>query len=511
MDDSFIESSIGDASYLNPVLASDSASSSINGLVYNGLIKTGPNIELIGDLAERWDISKDGLVFTFHLKKNVRWHDGEAFTSEDALYTYERLIDPAVKTPYSSNFDKIKKLEAPDSWTVKVFYKEPYVPALEAWGMGIVAKHVFGGATGKAFNEHPANKKPIGTGPYRFKEWKTDEKIVLEANSDYFGNKIHIARYIFRIIPDNSVEFLELRNKSIDTMTLTPDQYRAYDEFFKGYKKFRFPRAAYTFLGFNLKHPLFKDKAVREALAHAINKEQLVQGVVAGMGRSATGPFLPLSWAFNPDTKDFEYNPELARKILAGQGWKDSNNDGIIDNNGKNFEFTLITNQGNKMRSLSAEIIQQQLKLVGVKMNIRIIEWSSFIKNFVDKQNFDAIILGWTLSPDPDAYSIWHSSQRNEGQYNFISYENKEVDQLLESGRKEFNPNQRKKIYQKIHQLIHDDVPYVFLYYPDFLPVLHERFAGPVVVPVSSFGFGWNFDEWYVPKNKVRYPVLSAQ
>lgn len=511
MDDMFIESSIGDASYLNPVLSSDNASSTINGLVYNGLIKFGPDIELTGDLAERWDISKDGLIFTFHLRKNVLWHDGKPFTSDDVLYTYERLIDPAVKTPHSSNYDKVKKVEAPDPWTVKVYYKEAYVPALESWGMGIVARHVFGNAEGKAFNEHPANKRPIGTGPYRFKEWKVDEKITLDANPDYFGGKIHIARYVFRIIPDNSVEFLELRNKSIDTMLLTPDQYRAYDTFFEGYKKYRLPRGSYTFFGLNLKNPLFKELAVRQALAHAINKEELVLGVVAGMGRAATGPFLPLSWAFDPDTKDFEYDPEKARRLLAEQGWTDSNGDGILDKDGKDFEFTLITNQGNKMRSLSAEIIQQQLKKSGIRMHIRIIEWSSFIKNFVDKQNFEAIILGWNLTPDPDPYSIWHSSQRNEGQYNFVSYENAEVDRLLEAGRKEFNPDARKKIYQRMHRLIHDDIPYIFLYYPDMLPVVHERFEGPRLVPLSSFGFGWNFDQWFVPKNKVLYPVLSAQ
>lgn len=508
-DDTFVESSIGDASYLNPVLSSDNASSSINGLVFNGLIKFDENIRLTGDLAEKWTVSKDGLLITFQLKKNVKWHDGKPFTSADVLYTYQRLIDPEVKTPHSSNFDKVAKVETPDEWTVKVHYKEPYVPALEAWGMGILPKHIFGEAKGKEFNEHPANKRPIGTGPYRFKEWKVDEKITLEANPDYFDKKIRIARYVFRIIPDNSVEFLELRNKSIDTMLLTPDQYRAYDEFFKGYKKYRFPRGAYTFLAFNLKNPMFQEKKIRLALAHAVNKQEILDGVVSGMGSSATGPFLPLSWAFNPDTKDFVYDPELARKMLEEEGWRDSDGDGFLDKGGMRFEFTLITNQGNKMRSLSAEIIQQQLKRAGIKMNIRIIEWSSFIKNFVDKKNFDAIILGWNLTPDPDAYSIWHSSQRREGAYNFVSYENKEVDRLLEEGRKEFDPEKRKRSYRRIHDLIHEDIPYIFLYYPDMLTVVHERFAGPRVAPISSFGFGWNFDDWYVPKNRVLYPVLS--
>lgn len=508
-DDTFIESSIGDASYLNPVLASDNSSSSINGLVFNGLVKYDGQIQLVGDLAERWKISKDGLSFIFYLRKNVRWHDGKPFTADDVLYTFERLTDPEVKTPYSSNYEKVKKVERLDPYTIRVTYKEPFVPALESWGMGIVPKHFFADVKGKAFNEHPANKRPIGTGPYKFKEWKVDEKIVLEANRDYFDGRPHIARYIYRIIPDQAVEFLELRNKTIDTMILTPDQFHAYHEFFEEYKKFRFPRAAYTYLGFNLTHTIFKEKAVRLAIAHALNKKELVDGVLLGMGQLATGPFLPLSWAFNPEIKEFEFDLELARKILKGAGWEDSNNNGILDKNGQEFEFTLMTNQGNKMRALSAEIIQQQLKQLGIKVNIRIIEWSTFIKNFIDKRNFEAILLGWALSPDPDIYGIWHSSQRKEGQYNFVSYENSEVDRLLEEGRKTFDIKQRKMNYQKVHQIIHDDIPYIFLFYPDSLPVIHERFQGPEVVSLSSFGFGWNFDKWFVSKNRVRYPVIS--
>lgn len=506
-DDTFVESSIGDASYLNPILASDTASGSINGLVFNGLVKYNAKIQLIGDLAEKWEVSKDGLVFLFHLRKNVRWHDGKPFTAEDVLYTYERLVDPEVKTPYSSNYDKVKKVEIVNPYTIRVTYKEPFVPALESWGMGIVPKHIFDGAKGKAFNEHPANKQPTGTGPYKFKEWKVDEKIVLEANPDYFEGKPHIARYLFRIIPDNAVEFLELRNKSIDTMILTPDQYHAYPEFFQGYKKFRFPRAVYTYLGFNLAHPLFQNKNLRLAIAHALNKKELVQGVLLGMGQAATGPFLPLSWAFEPGIKDFDYQPELAENILKQEGWRDSNGDGILDKNGKSFEFTLMTNQGNKMRALSAEIIQRQLRKVGIKMNIRIVEWSTFIKKFVDKHDFEAILLGWALSPDPDAYGIWHSSQKKEGQYNFVSYANPEVDRLLERGRKTFDLNERKMIYKKMHRIVHDDIPYIFLFYPDYLPVVQERFQGPEIAPLSSFSFAWDFDKWFVPKNLVRYPM----
>ncbi|HUW23249.1 MAG TPA: ABC transporter substrate-binding protein, partial [bacterium] len=238
--DIIIEASIGDASYLNPILASDSASGDINGYVYNGLVKYDKNLKLIGELAESWDISEDGLVITFHLHKNVNWHDGEPFTSEDVKFTYEKLVNPNTRTPYASDYLMIDRLEIVDPYTVKIIYKEPFSPGLESWGMGIIPQHIFEKGD---FNNHPANRHPIGTGPYRFVEWKTDERIVLEANEDYFEGRPYIGRIIYRIVPDQAVQFLELRKGTIDTMGLTPDQFQkeaVSKEFLDSFNKFRY-------------------------------------------------------------------------------------------------------------------------------------------------------------------------------------------------------------------------------------------------------------------------------
>lgn len=499
--DMYISSSIGDASYLNPILATDSSSGDINGLVYNGLVKYDKNIKLTGDLAEGWSVSKDGLKITFNLRKGVRWHDGKPFTAEDVKFTYQKLVDPAVKTPYGSDFLLVKEVNILDPHTIEIKYKQPFAPALESWGMGMIPKHIFSNGD---FNSNPANRNPVGTGPFKFRQWKTDEKIVLDANPDYFEGKPYIARYIYRIIPDQAVQFLELRNESIDEMGLTPDQWKAYPEFFKHYNKFRYPSFTYSYLGFNLLNPVFAEKKFRKAIAYAINKDDIINGVLLGMGKAATGPYPPQSWAFNPKIKDYEYNPQKSAELLKELGWQDSDNDGYLDKNGKRLEFTIMTNQGNKIRSLTAEIIQSQLKKAGIKVNVRIIEWSAFIHQFIDKRNFEAVILGWTLSRDPDQYSIWHSGQTKEGQYNFVSYKNAELDRLLESGRRTFDQQKREKIYHRIHEILHDDLPYVFLYYPESLPVIHKRFRGPEVAPL---GIGWNFYKWWSPKSEQKYEI----
>jgi peptide/nickel transport system substrate-binding protein len=499
--DAYVDSSIGDASILNPVLLSDSASNDIAGLVFNGLVKYDKNIQLVGDLASSWEVSRGGLMITFHLRKGVRWHDGVPFTAEDVLFTYQKLRDPKVHTPYASDFDDVQSVTAPDPYTVRVTYRRAFAPGLASWGMGIIPKHVF--ETGD-FNTHPANRAPIGTGPYRFKEWKTDQYILLEANPDYFEGRPFIQRYVYRIIPDEAVEFLEMRNQSIDTMNLTPDQYKAYDSIFEHDRRFRFPSFKYIYFGFNLKNDLFKDKRVREALAYAIDRQTMVQGIVLGLGQPITGPFPVTSWAYNSDVKPMPYDPARAEALLAQSGWK-KDASGRLVKDGKPFSFTLMTNQGNKVRELCAQVIQQQLKKVGIDVTIRVLEWSTFIHEYIDKKNFEAIVLGWQLGRDPDNYAMWHSSQQKEGQYNFCGYENPQVDQWLVDARGTFDMKRRQVLYRKIHAQIAADLPYIFLYCPDELVAIHKRFQGPEVAPL---GLAWNFREWWVPKDEQRYRVV---
>jgi len=497
--DAFIASSIGEASYLNPVLAQDSASAQINSLIYNGLTKYDKNLRLTGDLAEKWEIRNSGKTIRFYLRKNVFWHDGKKFTARDVLFTYKKLVDPNIRTPYRSDYTLIKNVRIVNPYIIDINYQVPFAPALESWGIGILPEHIF--ASGD-FHNHPANRQPIGTGPFQFISWKTDEKIVLKANRNYFANRVQIARYIQRVIPDQSVLFLEMQSEAVDEINLTPDQWQAYPQIFRHYRKFHYPSFSYTYLAFNLLHPLYRQKKFRQAIALAINKPEIIAGALLGHGQAATGPFPPQSWAYNPEVRDYPYNPQKAEKLLAELGYTSKNAEGYLTKNGQVLEFTLLTNLGNKTREIVAQIIQSQLKKVGIKVNIRILEWATFINQFVNQKNFEAILLGWNLGRDPDQYIIWHSSQRGPGQYNIIGYQNHQVDRLLEVGRSTFDFGRRKKIYQQLHKILSQDLPYIFLYYPETLLAVHQRFIGPEVAPA---GVGWNFPEWYVPKNLQRY------
>ena len=490
---------LADAKRLIPLLASDSASGDISGLIYNGLTKYDKNIKITGDLAESWDVSPDGLQITFYLRKGVKWHDGVEFTADDVLFTYKTVIDPKIPTPYSSNYGPVEKVEVLGKYIVRVIYKEPYVPALESWGMGIIPKHIL---DGRDITSDYYSRNPIGTGPYKLKEWVTGQKVVLEAFDGYFEGRPNIDKYIARIIPDTATMFLELKFGGIDFMGLTPPQFKlqADSEFFNKYfQKFRYPAFGYTYLGYNLRDEKFSDKRVRQALTHAINKKDIIDGVLLGYGMPCTGPFPPESWAYNPNIKDLEYSPEKALMLFAEAGWKKGKN-GLIEKNGKPFSFTVLVNQGNEARLRTAQIIKENLKKVGVDVKIRVLEWQAMLHEFIDKKRFEAVIMGWALSRDPDAYDIWHSSKTKEGEFNFISYKNDDVDRLLLEGRRTFDMEKRKKIYHRIHEILADDQPYTFLYVPDALPVLHKRFKGVEKAPI---GIWYDFIHWYVPKNRI--------
>ena len=500
--DTFIEASIGEPSNLLPVLSSDSASSDINRLVYNGLVRYDKNLKLEGELAESWEISEDQLTITFHLRKNITWHDGAPFTSADVLFTYQMYIDPEVPTAYAEDFLQVEHAEAPDPYTFRVTYRKPYAPALESWGTSIHPKHLL---EGQVVTKSPLSRSPIGTGPYKFAKWDAGEKVELLSNPDYFEGQPYIHRVVYRVIPDSSTQFLELQSGGLDFMGLTPIQYSTQTDtpaFSRNFNKYRYLSFGYTYLGYNLAKPLFQDRRLRQAITYAINKQEIIDGVLLGLGRAANGPYKPDTWVYNDQVKSYPYDPAKSRELLAEAGWSDSNGDGILDRNGEKLAFTIVTNQGNDLRAKTAEIIQRRLKEVGMVVEIRVVEWATFLKEFIFPGNFDATILGWTGGPEPDQYNIWHSSKTGPRELNFIKFKNQEVDDLLERGRRTFDRAERKKIYDRFQEILAEEQPYTFLYVGEALPAVARRFRGIEAAPA---GISYNFIKWWVPKSEQKY------
>ncbi len=501
--DAIVEGSIGDVSGFLTAVTTDASSHEAAGYVFNGLVRYDKNLKLEGELAESWEVSPDGKRITFHLRKGVRWHDGVPLTSDDVMFTYRRMIDPRTPTAYGEDFKQVRRATAPDPNTFVVESSRPFAPALAAWGMHVLPRHLL--EKYPDISKSPLNKKPVGTGPYRFVEWKTGEKVVFDANPDYFEGKPYISRVITRVIPDQATMFLELKSGGVDIMTLTPPQYVRQTEtaeFKKSFNRYKYTASGYTYLGFRLSHPFFKDKRVRQAIAHAADKKSLIDGVLLGLGQEATGPYKPGTWAYNPDVKKYPHDPLRAKALLAEAGWKEK--DGVLVKDGQPFEFTVLTNAGNDARAKTAAILQQNLAEVGIRMQIRTVEWAAFINEFIDKRKFDAVILGWNITPDPDQFDIWHSSKTGPKELNHVGFANPEVDRLLDEGRSTFDLEKRKKAYFRIQEILAEEQPYVFLYVPEALPVVHNRFRGIVPAPA---GITYNFIKWYVPAGLQKHRV----
>jgi len=500
--DALVEGSIGDASNLIPYIASDSASSSVTGLVYNGLLKIDKNLELAPSLAESWEVSDDGLTITFHLRKGVRWHDNVPFSVEDVMFTYNFVIDPNTPTPYAGDFQQVTKAEILGPYTFRVHYDQPFARSLYSWVGDILPQHLL---EGQDVRGSPLARHPIGTGPFKFLNWETGSRIELAANDDYFEGRPYLDRILYRIIPDLATMFLELQAGNVDSMGLTPIQYdRQTDkpEFKARFNKYRYPSSGYTYLGYNLRLPLFADRRVRQALSHAIDTSEIIEGVLLGYGRPATGPFKPDTWAYDPGLKPYPFDPERAKDLLAQAGWEDHDGDGSLDKDGQPLEITILTNQGNSSRLKTAVIIQYRLGQIGIKVKVRAVEWAALLKEFIDKQRFEALVMGWSLPADPDPYAVWHSSKTFAGGLNFVGYENPEVDELLEAARRTFDQEMRQKAYFRFQEILRTDQPYTFLYVPDALPVVANRFYGIEPAPA---GIGHNMIRWYVPQELQKY------
>ncbi|MBI4698640.1 MAG: peptide-binding protein [Nitrospirae bacterium] len=501
--DALVTGSIGEPSVLVPMLAGDSASHDVAGLIFNGLVKYDTDLSVIGDLAESWEVSPDGLIITFHLRRGVKWADGVEFTADDVMFGFNTIRDEKTPTAYKEDFLQVKKAEVLDKYTFRVTYEKPFAPALTSWGsLVVLPKHLL---EGKDITKSDFARNPIGMGPYKLSKWTAGQEVVLDSNKDYFEGRPYIDRYIYRIIPDSATQFLELQAGSIDVMGLTPIQFTKQTDtifFRENFQKFRYPVPTYTYLGLNLKHPFFKDKRVRQAIAYAIDKNEIIDVVLFGLGRPATGPYVPNTWFYNPDVKKYEYDIGKAKALLKEAGWEDTDEDGILDKEGRPFEFTILTNMGNSLRENTATIIQWRLEKIGIKVRVRLLEWSTFLNEFVDKRRFEAVILGWSIGFEPDQYDTWYSGKTKEKEFNFVSYNNREVDELLEKGRRTFDKEERKKAYFRFQEILADELPYIFLYVPDATPIVSSRFKG---IKPTTIGISYNLPKWYVPRDLQKH------
>ncbi|MGH7265011.1 MAG: ABC transporter substrate-binding protein, partial [Candidatus Rokuibacteriota bacterium] len=461
---------------------------------------------LAGELAP---VTEHNPVIVFTLRRGVLFHDGHELDAGDVRFTYETIMDPRNLSPRVPDFEPIKTVEATGPHEVRVVYKRLFQPGFESWGMGILPEHLLNRealrAEARALGRDPEkhsvrdarfSRAPIGSGPFRFVEWRSDEFVKLGRFDRYWEGPARFAEYFMRVLPDQLTLEMTFYAGTTDAYGVQPHQVaRLRND--PRFHTFSGLALGYTYIGYNVRRPPFDDVRVRRALGMAINVQEIIAYVLYGQGVRTTGPFPQQTDFYDPDVSPLPYDPTGALRLLEEAGYRKSAA-GVLEKDGKPLRFTLITNHGNETRKAIMTIAQNAWRRLGIQVDTLAFEWAVFIQQKVNKMDFDALVLGWGMGLDPDLYQIFHSSQTGEFQLNFVGYENPRADDLIVRIRREYDHARQVTMARELHRLIHADQPYTFLYVGKWTALLDKKIVrlvdyrdgAPVYAPIVPTKLG---------------------
>jgi peptide/nickel transport system substrate-binding protein len=512
----------GDLQGMNPLITSDNNSNQIQReMLFMSLVRYDSDLRLHPYLAERWDtvrVHPDTLELTWHIRQDVRWHDGTPTTGEDVLFTFERLTDPLTAFP---NYQRLNHYSRDavlvDPYTVRMRLRA-HADFLDIFAMTVVApKHLLGEVPPEQLLQHGFANNPVGNGPFRFASVAPGQEWVFEANPDFpeeLGGRPFADRIIYRYIPEMTTLMTELLTGRLDLyLGANPNQAEAIRNA-SGVELAVFPTRQYNYLAYNTALPIFSDPRTRRALTMAIDREQILTALVYGFGESGVATVPPSHYAYERDAY-IPFDPDGARALLAEAGWRPGP-DGVLRNpQGQQLRFTIMTNAGNDVRRDIAEVIQAQLRPLGIVVQPRLVEWTSMIQQLQGSLNaqgrrvrdFEAVIGGWVNWEQKDDSGLLHS--RNlDGPYQYVSYSNPRVDELIDTLNLILNRDEARPLWQEYQQILAQESPYTVLYYPERLNGVRSRLRG------TSFDVRGDFNEaaqwWIHPSDRGRGAVPRA-
>jgi ABC-type transport system substrate-binding protein len=457
-------------------------------------------------------------VILFELRPGVKFHDGHTFDGYDVKFTYDAIMNPANASPRYADYEPVKSLEVLHPLTVRIVYKRLYSPALGTWMMGILPEHLLDHEALReearrrgldpetmSIRQSNFNRNPIGCGPFRFREWKSDQYILLDRFPKYWEGPPNYKEYAYRIVPDKLTQEMEFYAGTVDNYGAEPHQVHRFKSDPR-YQNFSGLSFGYTYVGYNQRRKPFDDIRVRKALGMAIDVDKIIHHVLYGQGERITGPFPKQTDFYDHAIQPLPYDPAGALRLLAEAGWK-RDEDGWLQKEGKRLQFTLISNQGNNIRKQLLAIIQNYWRKIGIDVRTDLLEWAVFIQERVNKLDFDALILGWSMGIEPDLYQIWHSSQIGPYQLNFVGFKNREADELIIKIRQEYNRERQVAYCHRLHDIIAQEQPYTFLYVGKWTALLDKRIvimerdkAGQVhyekIKPTKTGSYTFYFNKW---------------
>lgn len=492
---------------LNPITASDGYSSSVHSYILESLLtKNIDTYDWESSLAEKWEVSKDKKTFTFKLRDNLKWSDGKSLTVEDVKFSLEPVKNPKYKALHKMPFyEGIASCEIVDSKTVKFTATSEYFLNFDVVaGLEILPQHIYKDPNAKV------NKTVIGSGPFMLDTYEKGRRIILKRNPLWWGaeeakkkGENNFDRIAFRFIELPNVKLEMLKKGDIDFMDMTihPEQFvknTSGPEWGKTLIKVKTKNESsksFNWIGFNQKKPIFKDKKVRLALAHLVNRDMMIEKFKFGLAEKTAGPGLLAEYT-SSSLKPILFDPKKALEVLKEAGWVDSEKDGILDKviDGKkmNLEFQILIATDIWTKYLT--VMKEDAKKIGVQINIKNVEWNTFSK-LLKEGNFDAVAMAWGGGGvEWDPKQIWHSSSSSGGS-NYISYNNPEVDKLIDEARNTWDRKKRADKLKKVNDLIAADVPYIFLFNPSHTLYAH-RSKLKKVKDTYKYGVGTGY--WWI-------------
>lgn len=487
---------------LNPLLSDLLSTAEVSSLIFSGLITTNDKGQWIPDLAmevpslQNGGISRDGLTVTYKLRSGVTWHDGRSFTADDVKFTWQTIMNPKINIASRDGYDRIKAIDTPDSHTVIIRFKEYYPSHLMLFSK-IIPKHIL--ETTGDMNKAAFNRSPIGTGPFKFKEWRLAEAVVLDANAAYFRGKPNLNSIIYKVIPDSNIVLIQLKAGEVDIMSNVPFSQLDQVKDIAGIEAVVTPNLVWEHLDFNLDNALFQDGRVRQAIALGIDKQGILANVLKNAGSLALGDQSPLSWGYNTGLKSETRDVNAARELLQQAGWK-LGDGGIFVKEGSKLAFSLVIPTGNRPREVAASVMVQQLKEVGIAVELVPIDEKVFFTEVLKNRSFHMALYAWVAGIDPDNLSLWHSKKipsRTNGYdgKNYSGWRNAEIDALTEQGVRMVDMEGRKQIYFRIQDLVMQEHPVIPLYFRSNIDAVKKNVANYHANPTPA-GNLWDAWQW---------------
>ena len=493
---------------LNTIVHSDWLASRITKPhIYEALVNVDPydhpNYRHQPALAERWDISEDNLVYTFHLRRNVTWHDGQPFTSRDVIATYDKIQDEAVRAAHIRSYlEELESYEAIDDFTVRFTWRRPYFLSMDMpfTGVPIQPAHVLTELSGSEYNEaatNPLNRNPIGTGPFKFVEWRNGERIVVDRNDAYWDRPPYLDRVTFRIVLEDPVALRLAERGDIHVLNdIRSEAWRNMDNPFlrENYSRSRFFDANYAWIGWNQTKPFFQDARVRRAMTLLTDRPGFIEQMQYGLPMPTTCHFYFASPACDPDLEPLPFDPEAAIALLEEAGWVDSDGDGVREKDGVRFEFQFMIPASSEGAARMGTKMKEDFARAGVVLNLQRVEWTAFVGR-LREHNFDACTLVWGGGARGDPSQIWHSNSIDGGS-NYISFRNERADEIIEQARVTLDDEARQELYREFGRILYEEQPYTWLYVRPRLALIHKQVRGVQ----ESLQF-WQYRDWWLAES----------